>query len=1194
MLKPGPDSRPLGDAERDVSFSILGPLEVRHASGTPIPVSSTQERTLLAALLLEPNRVVTLPALIDALWPDNPPAAAQNAVQVNVSRLRDRLEPDRKKRPEASGVLLTRPRGYQIAVAARQLDSLRFERLVAAGRAALPADPRRAAGCLEDALTLWTGRPLGELGSQPFAVAWANDMEELWLAAVEGLVDARLALGRHAELTAELAHLVTEHPLHEGFRAQQMRVLYRCGRAPEALAVYRSARRALNEELGVEPGPELRELERAILRHDLALIPPPRQPSPTGPTAAAPPPTGAPVAFVCALWDPAPAASWHAPGDWELALLAEDGGGRVLAVDVGRMVASFAGIGAALTAAAALAADRGRPARLAVHAGESLALGHRSVGPAGARTQRLAGAAHPGQVLVSDAAAELTRAGLPDGMALAELGAPRLSGLGRPEPLHQLTHARLAADFPALRSLDAVPNNLPTYPDSFVGREREIAEVARLLEGTRLLTLVGPGGCGKTRAAVQAAAELLPGFGDGAFVVELATLSDPRLVPAALATALGIPQNPRLPMTEVVARHLGSAQTLLVLDSCEHLVDACADLAQTLIDACDELRILATSRQRLGARGEVVWTVPPLELPGAGDALESDAARLLVDRASALLPDLQLGPAGGIAVVRICSKLAGIPLAIELAAARVPALGLDAVADRLDAAGGESGLKLLRGGASGPERHRTMELALDWSYQLLSPDERLLLTRMGVIAGGVGIDDVIGIGAGDGIAADDLPDLLARLVEKSMVVAEPGGDGLVRYRLLDPIRDYAAAKLAASGDADAVRSRHAEWFLGVAEEADEELHGPDERHWLERLEAAHDNLRAALGWAIDGGHADTALRLTGALWWFWYTHGHLSEGRDWLDRALALPAPAAARIKPLHAAAHLACWQGDFARTITGLTEMLENPAPGDDRWSRAWATMGLAAMATLTGGDLDEGLELAEQSAALHAELRSDWELGYSVMTLGYVRLYRSEYVLAAEALDDTIAIFRAGGQTPALASALRYRGLAAQMLGDHARATALCEQSLSLASGHGDRAGMSQALNYLATVTAAEGDVERARPLYLEALEIAHEIGELLDLRWALDGLGGIACSDGLLELAGGLLAQADAIGTLVSIVLPPPVSQAHDAYVQAVRAGLSARDFEAAWAAGELMTPDQAVEAASALADPDRLVSRVFQHA
>jgi len=1177
-----------------VSFSILGPLEIGAPDGAPIRVSSPQQRTLLAALLTEPRAVVTTEALIDALWPENPPQAARNAVQVLVSKLRVLLEPGgRKDRTVERGLLVTRPQGYLIEVTAEQLDALRFERLIEAGRTALGDDLQRARGCLGDALALWRGSPLGELGAQPFARPWVAHVEELRLIALEGLVDARLAIGEHEEVVAELATLVAENPVRERLRAQQMVALYRCGRAPDALSVYRSARATMRDELGIEPGPELRALERAILRQDpeLALRGDGEVKADDGVIAERDP---EPSTFMCAIREQAPGSEGpSSPREWEAGLAVEERGGELLEVEEGRLLACFRDPASAAEAATMLASDQA--VRAAVHTGHTVRVGDEHVGPAAARSARLAAMAHPGQVVLGRISAELVRGQLRDGLALSELGPHRLADLAPPETIYELTREGRAGSFPPLRSLEQAPNNLPVYHDTFIDRERDRAEIPQLLGRTRVVTLVGTGGSGKTRLAMQVAAEALPAFPDGVFVAELSAVNDERVLAGEVASAVGLAQNPRLPMLDVLIRHLADRRALIVLDTCEHLVGASAKLADRLTEACPGVRVLATSRERLRAPGELARDVPPLAVPSSSSpardqrfGLGADSVRLLIERVSVERGALRVSAAEAEAAARICRRLAGLPLAIELAAARVPALGLAETADRLEAAGAEPETSVLRTERAGaPERHETMVMALDWSFGLLEEPERVLLRRLSVFAGPFTLDDAQAVAGGPELQPVGGANLLTRLVEKTMVVFDGANEAHVEYRLLDPVRDYAAIKLAGSGEEAELRRRHANWYLALAEQGAEGLHGTDRRRWLDRFETAHDNIRAALEWATESEEGELALRLAGAMWWFWYMRGHLGEGREWLTRVLELrSAPhGSARQEAVLASGHIGFWQGDFAHTMATYDELLDAPDPR----VRAWTSMGLATIATLTGDDLDRAKALIEESVSLLRDLESEWELAYGVMTLGLVHHYRDEHERAAEAFEEAISIQRSLGQVTGLGTALRYRGLVAGVLGDFATAYGLCEESLALASRDGDPSAVAQALILLATVARYEDDLDRARPLYAEALGIAAEIGEILDVRWAFEGLAGVACRDEQHALAARLLAKAAQIGELTGYRLQPAEQSAHEADVESVRAALPARELEAAWAAGESMELDQAVEDALGLAAGDLVEPR-----
>jgi predicted ATPase len=441
--------------------------------------------------------------------------------------------------------------------------------------------------------------------------------------------------------------------------------------------------------------------------------------------------------------------------------------------------------------------------------------------------------------------------------------------------------------------------DLPVELSSFIGREQEIAEVKRRLGDTRLLTLTGPGGCGKTRLAMAVAFEMVGGFENGVWWAGLALLSDPTLVVQEVSQVLGVREAPGRSPTEALAQHLEHKKTLLVLDNCEHLIDACAELVDTLLRSCPKLHILATSREALGVGGEIAWLVPPLALPDPGDRApveelgRYEGIRLFRERARSVAPTFELGEGNAPAVARLCRQLEGVPLAIELAAARTRVLSVEQILKRL-----EDSLKLRAGSdRTAPERQRTLRGTLDWSYDLLSEAERLLFARLSVFAGGWTLEAAEAVGAGDDIEEEDVLDLLSKLVDKSFVVVEgTSGENGLGYRMLEPVRQYGYERLEGSGEAEAVRRRHAEYYLALVEEAEPELR--EQGAWLESLEAEHANRRAALGWALDpvedaqepagAERAELGLRLAAALAQgrFWNAYGP-SEGRRWLERGLA-------------------------------------------------------------------------------------------------------------------------------------------------------------------------------------------------------------------------------------------------------------------------------------------------------------------
>lgn len=456
----------------------------------------------------------------------------------------------------------------------------------------------------------------------------------------------------------------------------------------------------------------------------------------------------------------------------------------------------------------------------------------------------------------------------------------------REEILAGYPPAPSTAGAPASEPPETGVHNLPGSLTSFIGRERERVEIRNMLGASRLLTLTGPGGGGKTRLALQVTGDLAAEYPDGAWLVEFAPLAEGSLVPQAVAAALGIREQPGRPLADTLTGALSEKEMLLVLDNCEHLVDAAAHLAEALLASCPRLRIIATSREPLGMPGEMIWSVPSLSAPEPGHrytAAELEAyesVQLFIERARYHSPAFLLTPRNAPAVAEICRRLDGIPLAIELAAARV-GFSAEEIAARLD-----NSLRLLTaGGRTAPPRQRTLRGTLDWSHGLLSAPERTVFRRLSVFAGGFTLEAAEAVGSGAGIAKEDALDLIARLVDKSLVVAQAPGEGGMRYRMLEPIRQYARDKLEESGELEAVRHRHASWCLAFAEWADSGLQGPDQAKWVERLEMERPNAQAALGWSLEA-EPETALRLAATLGHFWYRYGPTVEGRRWLEAAL--------------------------------------------------------------------------------------------------------------------------------------------------------------------------------------------------------------------------------------------------------------------------------------------------------------------
>jgi predicted ATPase/DNA-binding CsgD family transcriptional regulator/class 3 adenylate cyclase len=561
-------------------------------------------------------------------------------------------------------------------------------------------------------------------------------------------------------------------------------------------------------------------------------------------------------------------------------------------------------------------------------------------GAAFSRCARLQSIGRGGQTLVSGSMHELIVDRLPDGAELIDLGTHRLGDLRQPERVYQLAHRDLPADLGPLRSLDALPNNLPDQPTTFIGRERELRDIGAALQGTRLLTLTGSGGCGKTRLALQTAADSLEQFPDGAWWIGLAQLEAPALIGQALAGVLGVRPLPGRSALDAAIAHLAERRTLLVLDNCEHLLEGAANTAELLLGNCGDVTVMATSRAPLDLDGEIAWRVPSLSLPAgngtttAAALAESDASQLFVSRALKIRPNLQVTDQSAPTITRICSELDGIPLAIELAAARVRMLSLEQIA-----AGLEDRFRILTGAVrTDLPRHQTLRASIDWSHELLSKEERMLFRRLAVFRGGFTLDLCEEVACGEGLERITILDLLTSLVDKSLVVAEERGSA-IRYRLLETVRQYAFDLLSETGESETVRDRHRDAFLELGERTGPKVVVAGQAKWLALLDAEAANFSAALDWAA-ATDANGALRLCFALTPWWRLHGRFADGERGFGRALdaADPAPSPLRARVLWGRGYLLTFAGEYARAIATTQEALSIAEEVDDEFTIARA----------------------------------------------------------------------------------------------------------------------------------------------------------------------------------------------------------------------------------------------------------------
>jgi predicted ATPase/DNA-binding SARP family transcriptional activator len=914
--------------------AMLGPLRLTAEDGSTIDLGGARLRMLLARLALEPGTVVPADVLIDGLWGEMPPVDATNALQSLVSRLRRGL------RLENGTVLESHPAGYRLAVSREDVDVHLFEQLATRGRAELRAgQPSIAAATLGTALDLWRGPALSDVADAPFAGTTTTRLAELRGVATEDRIEADLELGRHHEVLAELRTLVAEQPLRERRAALLIKALYLSGRQADALAVFETTRHALADELGVEPGAELRQVHLAVLRGEV-----------------------------------------------------ERGG---------------------------------EPAR---------------------------------------------------------------------------------------------PTRLPARLTTFVGRQQELREVVDRLADTRLVTLVGPGGAGKTRLSTEIAATLA-GSGVTTWFVALAGVGESEDVGAAVLSAVGLREIRMLertpPSTDPVDRlieALAGQHAVIVLDNCEHVIAAAAVIADTLLAHCPALRIIATSREPLALTGEAIFPLGPLAPP--------EAVRLFVDRAASARPGFTLDEHNTSAVDEICNRLDGLPLALELAAARLRSMTVGQIAERLD-----DRFRLLTGGnRTSMARHRTLRSVVEWSWDLLEKPELVLARRLSVFAAGATVESAAAVCADDELPAEDVVYVLASLVEKSLAQVSTDGAGQPRYRMLETVRAYAAERLVEAGEHASVHAALDRYFLELTEAAD--LHGHEQVAWLARLTADQDNIMAGIRHAADAGDADTAIRLAMATGWFWALSGRQRDAVALVVRVADVPGPA-----PSHARAALrlfgalggmgmpdkefilerraelaatdamrhypmlalieplmALYTGDLAAAEDAMARGLAHPDP----WGRAAAKLGHAFLAE-NEGRADEAERSADAALAEFRVIGDRWGQAMALGQLSERRTLRGDHAGAIAAYEESIRLVNELGAVDDLPE-LRSR-LAAQRAraGDLDAAERELEVGLAAARGRKSVESEAHLLCSLASIRCRRGDFVTARELAERSAELVADVARL-----------------------------------------------------------------------------------------------------
>jgi predicted ATPase/DNA-binding SARP family transcriptional activator len=721
--------------------------------------------------------------------------------------------------------------------------------------------------------------------------------------------------------------------------------------------------------------------------------------------------------------------------------------------------------------------------------------------------------------------------------------------------------------------------NLPVPLTSFIGREREIEEVKLLLSSTRLLTLTGSGGVGKTRLAIQAANDLIKSYKDGVWWVELAPLIDEALVPQAVAQALGVRESPGQPLTESLKDFLREKQLLLALDNCEHLITVCAQLANDLLIQCADLRILTTSRETLGITGETTLHVPALSFPVLANLSqmqnlkEFESVQLFVERAAAAHPDLALTQQNAFAVTKICQRLDGIPLALELAAARVRVLSLEEIATHLD----DRFTLLTHGSRTALPRQQTLRAAIDWSYDLLSGPEQIFFKRLSVFAGGFTLEAAEVVAAGEDVSRSQATNLVGQLINKSLVTVEARSENAdTRYGMLETIREYAREKLDGTGETERVRQRHRDMFIAFAEGAEPKLKGAEQLEWLDRLEVEHDNLRAAWDCAIESD-PEVALKLVSALLHFWFMRGNPSEGHEWSTRLLERTNQWGQTAKRAHvlgvAGWLLAYYPQHFAAARQLLGQALAIARTSGDTKEIAFVLLWLGATAAYGQHDDQTAQSYAEECLTIYQGLQDQWGIAMAMLVLGHLAVYQGHYAEAGERYLKSLITFRELGDKFRTAHVLNALGAFARFQDDYQRAGKFYEENVRMLRELHSRVALAAPTFNLAWASLHGGDYREAKALFEESLELWREDGHKQGMTDCLAGFGGvlakIAKPAQAAQLFGAVEALYEGIGRL-----DPSDQEEFDHYVAAVRAQLAEAAFTKAWSKGREMTLEQAI--------------------
>jgi predicted ATPase/class 3 adenylate cyclase len=824
-------------------------------------------------------------------------------------------------------------------------------------------------------------------------------------------------------------------------------------------------------------------------------------------------------------------------------------------------------------------------ARMAIHTGDVERQGNKYFGASLFRTARLLSTAHGGQTVVSSSTAALVQDALSESTQLQDLGEHRLRDLTRPERIWQLLHPALAARFPPLRSLSILPNNLPTQMTSFVGRDREIHEARRLMSTARLVTFIGTGGAGKTRLATQLGADMLIDFEHGVWFIDLAPLTGSDQVAMAIAASLNMTIPANQPQLATIVAQLSPKHLLLILDNCEHLIDACASAADSLLRGCPQMQILATSREVLGVPGEVSWRIPSLPTPDPRRSLSIEqvsqyaAVRLFIERATAMAPTFAVTNQNAPAVAQICWRLDGIPLAIELAASRVRVLSAEQIAARLD-----DSFRLLTGGSRTLlPRQQTLRALVDWSHDLLTEREKIVFRRLAAFTGGFGVEaaEVVCSAHGD-VDPFDVLDLLTQLVEKSLVLADDHGEE-IRYRLLESMRQYAMEKLVASGELATVRERHAAYFVERMEAAEPLVATRERAAVVRRIAADYDNVRAILSAsraALSTGaprarEVECGLRLVGVLFRYWVVRGAIAEGHAWIDHLLkGQPRhPSVGLVRALNSAGFLTGLSGQPDQARSWLNEAIDVGQAIGDKSEFARALVLHSAFADPSNGAAQHE-DWLERGTAIFREIGDVTKLAMTVHEAGVLALHNGDRRLARARLALELAYLREVDNTWGLTQCLNGLGDLARTEGDLVNATSLYVEALQLSREQRLSGMIPSLLHNLGHVARSDRDLDGASSYFKEAIALFRDREDARGVAECLGGLAITLTSASQLTEAAQLFGAAEALLLATGVTMWTGNRADFDAGCSEVKLRLGDVDYEKAWAIGEAMSMEQAI--------------------